>query len=329
MAKHDLFTGDLYSHESWDQYWEGALKRVQREHRHGHDANQRLVCATMASTDRLNVIAHDPVRVDSRQPGRAPGHEWLPGHHAGGEVQLSRAAVDQVGSLRAIARRLRRDSADRLLRPTSSRSPSAPASKRVSGRFTLNVQSNPGWFRQRLDRLYLARQRHARPALLLHRRPAVPDRRSGHAQCVRLRRERGLHEARIDGGRSHFLSSRRSEEATSAARTCPFVSNRMNFSKVGAMVMYPIPKLRSLAFQLAYAYTVDGRNVGQANTFTIGSCTGTTSTGVHAMSTPRTRSFGSSLRVVTFVVTIIGASHRPACPHRRPRTTTPTPAPGR
>ena len=50
----------------------------------------------------------------------------------------------------------------------------------------------------------------------------------------------------------------------------PFVSNRMNFSKVGAMVMYPVPKLRDLAFQFAYGYTVDGRNVGQANTFTTG-----------------------------------------------------------
>ena len=50
----------------------------------------------------------------------------------------------------------------------------------------------------------------------------------------------------------------------------PFVSNRMNFSRVGAMVMYPVPKLQNLAFQFAYAYTVDGRNVGQATTITTG-----------------------------------------------------------
>jgi len=36
------------------------------------------------------------------------------------------------------------------------------------------------------------------------------------------------------------------------------------------MVMYPIPKLRQLAVQGAYAYTVKGRNVGQATTITAG-----------------------------------------------------------
>jgi hypothetical protein len=36
------------------------------------------------------------------------------------------------------------------------------------------------------------------------------------------------------------------------------------------MVMHPIPKVTSLEFQFAYAYTFDGRNVGQANTFTTG-----------------------------------------------------------
>ena len=50
----------------------------------------------------------------------------------------------------------------------------------------------------------------------------------------------------------------------------PFVSNRMNFSEVGAMVMYPIPNLNDLGFQFAYGYTFDGRNVGQATTFTAG-----------------------------------------------------------
>ena len=50
----------------------------------------------------------------------------------------------------------------------------------------------------------------------------------------------------------------------------PFPSNRMNFIKLGGMVMYPVPKLRELAFQFSYAYTATGRNVGQANSYTIG-----------------------------------------------------------
>jgi hypothetical protein len=50
----------------------------------------------------------------------------------------------------------------------------------------------------------------------------------------------------------------------------PFVSNRMNASKLGAMVMYPIPKLQRLAVQASYAYVLTGRNVGQSQTFTTG-----------------------------------------------------------
>jgi len=36
------------------------------------------------------------------------------------------------------------------------------------------------------------------------------------------------------------------------------------------MVMYPIPKLESLAVNFALAHTFDGRNVGEATTVTTG-----------------------------------------------------------
>jgi hypothetical protein len=50
----------------------------------------------------------------------------------------------------------------------------------------------------------------------------------------------------------------------------PFPSNRMNFTKLGVMAMYPVPKLNPLAVQFSYDYTVTGRNVGQAHAVTIG-----------------------------------------------------------
>ena len=45
----------------------------------------------------------------------------------------------------------------------------------------------------------------------------------------------------------------------------PFVSNRMNFSQVGGMVMFPV-KLAGLEVQVSVAHILDGRNVGQATT---------------------------------------------------------------
>ena len=46
----------------------------------------------------------------------------------------------------------------------------------------------------------------------------------------------------------------------------PFVSNRMNFSRVGGMVMAAMPKVRRISAAFGVSYTVDGRNVGQATT---------------------------------------------------------------
>ena len=67
-----LCTGFLYTHDSWDQYWEGTLKR----------GNGNIGTVTTQSvawmgnygiTDRLNVDRDAAVRVDGREPGRAPG----------------------------------------------------------------------------------------------------------------------------------------------------------------------------------------------------------------------------------------------------------------
>jgi hypothetical protein len=50
----------------------------------------------------------------------------------------------------------------------------------------------------------------------------------------------------------------------------PFVSNRMNFSRVEATAMYWPDWPRNLGLKLGAAYTVDGRNVGQATTLGAG-----------------------------------------------------------
>jgi len=46
----------------------------------------------------------------------------------------------------------------------------------------------------------------------------------------------------------------------------PFVSNRMNASKVGGYVMYYVPGMKGMAVRAGGSYTVAGRNVGQSVT---------------------------------------------------------------
>ena len=47
----------------------------------------------------------------------------------------------------------------------------------------------------------------------------------------------------------------------------PFVSNRMNAIRLGATVMYYLPKPKGLAVRASAATTVDGRNMGKSKTF--------------------------------------------------------------
>lgn len=44
----------------------------------------------------------------------------------------------------------------------------------------------------------------------------------------------------------------------------PFASNKMNFSKLGATVMYQVPRFNGLGIRAGASYTVAGRNVGQS-----------------------------------------------------------------
>jgi hypothetical protein len=50
----------------------------------------------------------------------------------------------------------------------------------------------------------------------------------------------------------------------------PFVSNRMDASRLDALVMYSLPNWKDLSLRVNAAYTVSGRNVGQAATLTAG-----------------------------------------------------------
>jgi hypothetical protein len=50
----------------------------------------------------------------------------------------------------------------------------------------------------------------------------------------------------------------------------PFVSNRVNFSKMSATLTYPLPRVHEMQYWFLYSKIFDGRNVGESNTFTTG-----------------------------------------------------------
>ena len=222
----------------------------------------------MASTDRLNVIAAIPYVWTRASQGVLQGMSGFQDITVAGKYSVLERPSTRVGALRAIG-------VVAVGIPLTGYSPDFQplsiglASKRVAGRFTLNLQSNPGWYLNgsaaytwrgnvTLDRPYY----YTNGQLFLTDEVTMPNVFDYIASAGYMKR--GLMTT------GSFSQQQTLGGGDIRRQDIPFVSNRMNFSRVGAMVMYPVPKLRNLAFQLAYGYTIDGRNVGQATTVTTG-----------------------------------------------------------
>ncbi len=143
------------------------------------------------------------------------------------------------------------------------------ASNRLSGRFTLNWRPDPGWYfngstaytwrsNVTLDRPFY----YTDGQLFLTDEVDMPGVFDYVVSAGYLKR---------DLMATFSFSQQRTQGGGDIRRQdMPFVSNRLDFSRVGAMLMTPIPKLGDLAAHVAFAYTINGRNVGQATTLTAG-----------------------------------------------------------
>jgi Putative MetA-pathway of phenol degradation len=143
-------------------------------------------------------------------------------------------------------------------------------STRVSWRGTVNYQSTPGWFlnmstaytmrsKVTLDRPYF----YTNDEFVLSDRVDMPNTLDYVASAGYMK----------PGGLMTSVSF--SEQQTLGGgdirrQDVPFVSNRMNSFRAGAMVMHPIPKIAPLAVRFGVAHTFDGRNGGEATTVTTG-----------------------------------------------------------
>jgi len=218
-------------------------------------------------TSRLNVIGALPyVRTEASQ-GVLHGMQGVQDLTLAAKYRLFDAPT-KAGILRAIAvasGRIRLTDYTPDFQPLSI----GMGSKRISARFTLNLQSEPGWFANGLtaytwrDTVTLDRPYYfTNGQFFMTNQVDMPDVLDHVVSGGHLKR--GLLVA------GSFTQQRVQGGGDIRRQDMPFVSNRMNFSRVGGTLMAPVPKLRDLAFQFSYAYTIDGRNVGKATTVTGG-----------------------------------------------------------
>jgi hypothetical protein len=267
MTARSLQAGGIYSRDSWEEYWEGPLKRV-----NGNIGTITTQSATWAAiyglTDRITLLGAVPYVWTRPSQGVLQGQEGFQDLTIGGKYAFLERSSAKRGALRAIA-------AVSGSLPLSDYTPDfAPLSigtqsRRLSGRLTLNYQMSSGLYVNgstsytyrgdvTLDRPYYYTDGH----LVFSSDVPMPDVADVIVSFGYLKHDLN----------TNFAFSQQTTRGGGDIRRqdAPFVSNRMNSSRLGGMAMYPVPMLRTVSFYLSGGYTVSGRNVGQSTAFAAG-----------------------------------------------------------
>ena len=267
MPRKQLCTGFVYIHDSWDRYWEGPLERGNGNI--GTLTTQSVSwMGTYGITDRLNVIALVPWVTTKASAGTLSGMDGLQDLTAAVKWNALNAGLTSLGTLQVF---LVASGSVPLSDYTPDFLPMSIglASQRASGRVSLNFQAKQGWFVEgtgaytwrdtvTLDRpAYFTDDR-----LVLSDQVAMPDMidytfRAGYWK-------HGLY-APLSFTQQITLGG-----SDIRRQDMPFVSNRMNSSRLDALAMVYLKKPRNVVIRLGATYAFSGRNVGKSTTLLAG-----------------------------------------------------------
>ncbi|MCC6540495.1 MAG: hypothetical protein IT162_23305 [Bryobacterales bacterium] len=267
MGKGLLCGGYMYSNDRWDQYWEGTLKRS-----NGNigtlTTQSHQIFGNYGLTDRLNLIVHLPhVRTEASQGVLAGMRGWQDATVAAKWKFLDKP-VTEHGSLRLIG-------GLGASLPVSNYTPDflplsiGLGSRRLTGRLTAHFRGKGGWF-VNAHSAYTWRD-----GVKLDRPFFYTDGRLTFSDRVRMP---SVFDYALSSGyirRELVLSAGFSQQYTLGGgdirrQDMPFVSNRMNASRVNLWAKIPLPRHDDLSFVAGYSYVLSGRNVGQSTTLTAG-----------------------------------------------------------
>jgi hypothetical protein len=260
MPKRALCTGFLYGHDSWDEYWEGPLKRSNGNI--GTITTQSVSwMGTYGITNRLNAIAMVPYLWTGASQGVLQGQSGMQDLSLALKFKLLETPFTSKGSLRTIV-------VATAGTPLSNYTPDflplsiGLQSSRFSGRTTLHFQGNSGFFVAGTGAYTW------RGNVTLDRPAYFTDGELHMSDEVQMPDvfDYGVSAGYIRGPWQIPVTF--SQQITLGGddirrQDMPFVSNRMNLSRIDGLVKYSLPWVRGLQVQLAAARIVSGRNVGQ------------------------------------------------------------------
>ncbi len=263
MDKRVLCAGLVYTREQWTEYWEGSLKR--------ENGNIGTLTTTQATwmgaygvSNRINVLASLPYVWTKASQGVLAGQSGAQDISVGIKVRAFSTPLTTKGTLHGIT-------VLSAAVPTTEYTPDffpmsiGSASRRATARGILAFQArngiyvngSAGYTRRGNVTLYRVSY-YTNNQLFLTNEVQMPDvsdyavtlgyQRPGLVVPVVLTRQKTL-----GGG-----DIRRQD--------MPFVSNRMDFTRVDARVQYVLPMLKAMTVHAGASHVLTGRNVGQSTT---------------------------------------------------------------
>ena len=267
MGRRQFCAGYMFTHDSWDEYWEGSLKR-----NNGNigtiSTQSHQIFANYGVTDRLNVITHVPHVRTNASEGVLAGMQGFQDATLAAKYKFFETPFTDTGRLRAIAVVLASS-------PMTDYTPDflplsiGLGSRRLGARLTVHFRAHKGWF------INASPAYTWRDGVVLDRPYFFTDGKLTFADRVSMP---GVFDYVLSSGYIKgelVLSGSFSEQRTQGGgdirrQDMPFVSNRMNFSRVGGWAKVPLPKHDALSIVAGYSYVVQGRNVGQSSMITAG-----------------------------------------------------------
>jgi hypothetical protein len=265
MPKGNVSAGLLYAHDTWNQYWEGTLKRTNGNI--GTLTQQSLtLIGGYGVTDRISLMATVPYVWTHASQGVLHDLSGIQDLSVAAKLKLLSARSSRRGEFTAFV-------VGTAAVPAADYTPDffplsiGSGGGRASGRITASYQSASTWFVTAssaytwCSKVELNRNSYYTDGqLYLTNEVAMPN-VVEHTLTAGINRDRwriplSLVQQRTLGG------------GDIRRQDMPFVSNRMDFVRLNGGVMYALPK--NVSIRLGAAHVLSGRNVGQSTTFTSG-----------------------------------------------------------
>lgn len=260
-------TGVFGTYDTWDHYWEGGNFR-KNDNIGAVTTRTVSYIGNYGLTNRVNLLVDLPYMWTSSSQGVLHGQRGWQDASLGVKAKLISVPIGKVGALRTevvVAGSV----------PMSNYTPDdlpmsiGSQSSRISGRVTENYLGRNG--------LYIngTTSYTVRGNVQLSRPEYYTNGKLYYSSQVAMPNVFDWNVAAGYRKNDMTLIARYSQQQTRGGgdirqQDMPFVSNRMNFSRIGGTATIPVPRVRDLQYWFIYDYTLLGRNVGQANTATVG-----------------------------------------------------------